>query len=619
MPTQIIDGFSLNAARPIDSRMVTSGTVSRNNMSYRYVGLRVYDTAQNQAFVWDGTKWADESGGGQLKITDSKPNYISKFTATGLTNSIIREATVGADRRIGINLADNVTLTSTLQVGGTVCASTFCGSINGNNLVNATVALGKITPPGTAGILVLKSEDNTLKWLPETVGAGGGGSATMNNNTTSTGSFLTFVDSTTSTSFYTSCTDPNKVIGADLSTSQLTLSNSNGSSAPPYSFIGNKNTGLYGGTTEVGISMAGNRRVYANSAATIIGVGSSPIINAGASCIGMCANTCVFGYVNSNSLTTTGDGVIGGQLTVSGNTTINACLNVSNTTTLTNLCVTGTSNIAGLALSSLNISNSTTFGGSITNTNASGCGLVVRHTGCGLILKQDGATENFNNKIIFTKSDDGIRGSIGYDTETNPHIRVKNGNAVFSFQNDGRFKTTNLQLSNSMVFRGIYAATLRMNTNQQLQTTLFPYTFDSFFEQMTPVGPHDVNATFANKLLNPNGSRWLFEPPVQRSGRLSLMNYVYRIRVWHYLGDRNYTATATPQYMTADSISYDDYGRMSFVTIEKPIKVDNTGEYSTTGTNDYSNKYFDIIVYKMFSVTIDLNVMHYASYSDNEK
>ena len=48
MPTQIIDGFKLNSATPIDSRLVTTGTASRNSMVYKYDGLRVYDTIQKK-------------------------------------------------------------------------------------------------------------------------------------------------------------------------------------------------------------------------------------------------------------------------------------------------------------------------------------------------------------------------------------------------------------------------------------------------------------------------------------------------------------------------------------------------------------------------------------------
>ena len=51
MPTQIIDGFKLNSATPIDSRFVTTGTASRNSMAYKYEGLRVYDTIQKTPFV----------------------------------------------------------------------------------------------------------------------------------------------------------------------------------------------------------------------------------------------------------------------------------------------------------------------------------------------------------------------------------------------------------------------------------------------------------------------------------------------------------------------------------------------------------------------------------------
>ena len=41
MSIQILDGFQVNVAKPIDSRIVASGSVARNAIPYKYHGLRV--------------------------------------------------------------------------------------------------------------------------------------------------------------------------------------------------------------------------------------------------------------------------------------------------------------------------------------------------------------------------------------------------------------------------------------------------------------------------------------------------------------------------------------------------------------------------------------------------
>lgn len=329
MPTQIIDGFKLNSAAPIDSRMVTSGTSSRNSMSYRYVGLRVYDTAQSKSFVWNGTTWIDE-GASELKIAGAKVNFVTKFTENGLTSSSIRESVVGTNRYVGINISDNAILNATLQVGGVVCATTFCGGINGNNILTNTIAPVKLATAGQNGNYTLKSVNNSVQWIQESTT----GTVTTQLDTQTTKSFITFVNNTSSTEFKTSYLNDNSFIGADLSTSQLTLSNTNTNSSPAYSFIGSKDTGLYGSSAEVGIALGGNKRIYANSTNTNIAVGSSVMIDTSSTCVCLNANTKVTGSILSTGLSVTGTAMINGEFSTTCGASIGTNLVVTGTTTL---------------------------------------------------------------------------------------------------------------------------------------------------------------------------------------------------------------------------------------------------------------------------------------------
>ena len=64
MSIQIIDGFQVNTALPIDNRIVASGSAARNAISYKYEGLRVFDTSDSVPYVWVNGAWASENASG---------------------------------------------------------------------------------------------------------------------------------------------------------------------------------------------------------------------------------------------------------------------------------------------------------------------------------------------------------------------------------------------------------------------------------------------------------------------------------------------------------------------------------------------------------------------------
>jgi len=58
MSIQIVDNFQINVAKPVDSRIVASGSVARDNIPYKYEGLRVFDTSNGVSYVWYGGTWS---------------------------------------------------------------------------------------------------------------------------------------------------------------------------------------------------------------------------------------------------------------------------------------------------------------------------------------------------------------------------------------------------------------------------------------------------------------------------------------------------------------------------------------------------------------------------------
>jgi hypothetical protein len=315
MPTQIIDGFKLNALTPIDSRMVTSGTVSRNNLAYKYEGLRVFDTAQKMPFVYIDGKWKQEleqssqaAGGGGAITAAGKKNYLSKFDGTGLTNSVVREALGGANTFIGINIPISSPVEAQLHVGGVVKASSFCGNILGTFVNTGTLPLNKLCPPSVAGNYLLKYTGGQAVWGTLDATAT---SAEIQNNTTCTSAFMTFTTGTNGAlPINVSCKNTTVGMQADLSNSQVLLSSNNGATLPPYAFIGASDTGMYGSTAEVGVSLGGIKRVSANSTKVEISSGGTVNIEAGTTYVQVKKNSTFTGTVDISGVTTVKNKVI---------------------------------------------------------------------------------------------------------------------------------------------------------------------------------------------------------------------------------------------------------------------------------------------------------------------
>ena len=78
MAIQIVDGFQVNTASPIDNRIVASGSSARNAIPYKYEGLRVFDTSDSVPYVWVNGAWQSENSSGisGAGTTNYLPVYI---------------------------------------------------------------------------------------------------------------------------------------------------------------------------------------------------------------------------------------------------------------------------------------------------------------------------------------------------------------------------------------------------------------------------------------------------------------------------------------------------------------------------------------------------------------
>ncbi len=111
----IQDQFSVNIGLPIDKRIVANGAAARNNISYKYDGLLVFDTSDRRTYVWNSSSnaWgaADVSGSG---VTNTLPKWS---TSTGLTfsNIYITNVTNNYLGKVGVN-TNGTTIQEVFQI-----------------------------------------------------------------------------------------------------------------------------------------------------------------------------------------------------------------------------------------------------------------------------------------------------------------------------------------------------------------------------------------------------------------------------------------------------------------------------------------------------------------------
>lgn len=87
MSINIIDNFSVNVAKPIDAKIIASGSVARWAIPYRYDGLKVYDLSDRKTYVWNisSATWSVDH---QIIVGDG---YVPKYQSSldGFTNSVL--------------------------------------------------------------------------------------------------------------------------------------------------------------------------------------------------------------------------------------------------------------------------------------------------------------------------------------------------------------------------------------------------------------------------------------------------------------------------------------------------------------------------------------------------
>jgi hypothetical protein len=177
MPIQIIDGFNLGASKPIDSRIVASGSTARDQIKYKYDGLLVVDTNDYKPYIWNVTsgKWTSVSGG-SLDVngvptediyTLGDTTFVGRTTNIKIGGANTKTVDIGDSTNVSnLNVSGVLKVSSNLEASSLNVSGTITG--NGSNITN--INPGNISTIGGSSGQVLQLTGTPLKptWTTST-------------------------------------------------------------------------------------------------------------------------------------------------------------------------------------------------------------------------------------------------------------------------------------------------------------------------------------------------------------------------------------------------------------------------------------------------------------------
>jgi hypothetical protein len=203
MSIQIIDGFQVNTALPIDNRIVASGSAARNAIPFKYEGLRVFDTSDRIPYVYLNNNWVSENASGILGSGSASriPLYTlsnvvnnSWFYQSGFNISTV-DAGLGTDR-ISMNARTGLLTAVSLSGNGSLVTN-----ISGLNINNGSIEVNgsnsKLVNGSTGQVLL--SGSSFTSWTNQSQLSVG----TASNSTNSTNTRITRDSGNTVTQYLT--------------------------------------------------------------------------------------------------------------------------------------------------------------------------------------------------------------------------------------------------------------------------------------------------------------------------------------------------------------------------------------------------------------------------------
>lgn len=262
MSIEIIDGFRLNRSVPIDERIVASGSTARNNIDYKYNGLRVFDTFDNIPYVWLNNTWVKENINA-LIANDLKDNYLVKFNniTKGLTNSSIYDD----GKTVFVNYTNMPTTIDSvkLNVNGDIKASSFSGigtnitSLNASQIQSGLMDIKYIKPGSNGEVLTTYLDSGTLKTKWSDLKNIQSFGVSINEIPQSTTEYLILFGTIGTTNLYSSGSDNNNTHSISYKAGQLLLKTPTGK--PTYSFKGNDTSGILLENQNISFKVSGTK------------------------------------------------------------------------------------------------------------------------------------------------------------------------------------------------------------------------------------------------------------------------------------------------------------------------------------------------------------------------
>jgi len=349
MPIQIIDGFKLGTSRPIDDRIVGSGSSYRDNITYKYDGLLVVDTSDHKPYIWNSNSltWSvvesnnnnnnNNNGSSITELTlNNKKYYYIGTNPTSVNNTV----------DLALNVTGGINVNGDIKVSGK-----FIG--DGNSISNINPA--NISSSGASDGYVLQLVGSSLTPTWKSISSNKVISQGLDDTKNYFAGFVEN-DSGDVTSIRI------KKGGVGIQNKVFYLNDGIGLSASSTLIVGGNST-LNGTTIGGTLTVAGITTLNGN---LIVSSGKTTTLN---------GNTTITG---TNTFTvSTGATKLGGTLTVAGITTLNGNLIVSSgkTTTLNgNTTIGGTLTVAGTTTLNGNLivstGKTTTLNGNTTITGA---------------------------------------------------------------------------------------------------------------------------------------------------------------------------------------------------------------------------------------------------------
>jgi hypothetical protein len=195
MSIQIIDNFNLNVAKPIDDRFVVGSqslypNVSyndKNDIPYKYAGLRVWDLDLGVPFYWNGTSWLSENS---VSISGSgSASYVPRFVGSGNSTTLGNSNIYIVGNSVGVNNTNPNSLYSLDVIGGINSTSLVSTNglgiqqLNASNISTGVMSLARLANNNALGWILTSDTSQPNYKDPSTLTVGVSTKSTILNET----------------------------------------------------------------------------------------------------------------------------------------------------------------------------------------------------------------------------------------------------------------------------------------------------------------------------------------------------------------------------------------------------------------------------------------------------